>query len=248
MLSNYPKNHQNFATILSLIRLSEVDNSGNSLLDKLFEKWEKREPNAVGIKQYKHFKVTASAPKMMSTIITLATSRLAGFNIEEIADMTGTDDMELDRIGMPLDNERLKRINEESGKKIGNGKIAYFIITKPSDDTFNFIANMFYTQLFTMIDTNAKRMGGSLITPLEILLDEWAQLGEIPRFKEELAYTRGLNVGITIGLQSLSQLIARYKDSWQLVLDCCDSILFLGSTAKETLEYLVAILRKKNLV
>ena len=72
--------------------------------------------------------------------------------------------------------------------------------------------------------------------------------GEIPRFVEELAYLRGLNVGITIGLQSLSQLKKKYKDSWESVLDCCDSTLFLGGMSKETLEYLVALLRKENLV
>lgn len=72
--------------------------------------------------------------------------------------------------------------------------------------------------------------------------------GEIPRFVEELAYLRGLNVGITIGLQSLSQLKKKYKDSWESVLDCVDSILFLGSSAKESLEYMVSLLRQENMV
>ena len=72
--------------------------------------------------------------------------------------------------------------------------------------------------------------------------------GEIPRFVEELAYLRGLNVGITIGLQSLSQLKKKYKDSWESVLDCVDSILFLGSSAKESLEYMISLLRQENLV
>lgn len=131
-----------------------------------------------GVKQYKHFKVAASAPKMMSTIIMVATARLAAFNIKEISDLTNTDDMELDRIGMPINDNSplLQKINAESGKHIGNGKVAYFIITKPSDSTFNFLASIFYTQVFAMIDENAKRLGGSLVTPLEIYMDEWAQL------------------------------------------------------------------------
>lgn len=131
-----------------------------------------------GVKQYRHFKVAASAPKMMSTIIMVATARLAAFNIKEIADLTNTDDMELERIGMPLDDNSplLQQINSETGKHIGNGKVAYFIITKPSDSTFNFLASIFYTQVFAMIDENAKRLGGSLVTPLEIYMDEWAQL------------------------------------------------------------------------
>lgn len=177
-IRHYDKAHQNFTTILRLIRLSNPDSTGVYPLDKLFDNWAKEEPDAIGVKQYKHFKVAASAPKMMSTIIMVATARLAAFNIKEIADLTNTDDMELDRIGMPLDSNSslLQKINEDTGKHIGNGKIAYFIITKPSDSTFNFLASIFYTQVFAMIDENAKRLGGSLVTPLEIYMDEWAQL------------------------------------------------------------------------
>jgi type IV secretion system protein VirD4 len=247
-IRHYDKAHQNFTTVLNLIRLSNPDSTGVSNLDRLFDAWEKEEPEAIGIKQYKHFKVAASAPKMMSTIIMVATARLASFNIKEIANMTDTDTMELNRIGMPLDDNSplLKQINSESNKHIGNGKIAYFVITKPSNNTFNYLASIFYTQLFEIIDENAKLCGGSLATPVEIYMDEWAQLGEIPRFVEELAYLRGLNVGITVGLQSLSQLKQKYKDSWESVLDCCDSTLFLGGMSKETLEYLVALLGKKT--
>lgn len=178
IIRHYDKRHQNFTAVLKLIRLSNPDNTGVSELDKMFKDWESREPDAVGVKQYKHFKVAASAPKMMSTIIMVATARLAAFNIREIADLTNTDDMELERIGMPIDDNSplLKEINQSTGKKIKNGKIAYFIVTKPSDSTFNFLASIFYTQVFAMIDENAKRCGGSLPTPLEIYMDEWAQL------------------------------------------------------------------------
>lgn len=247
-LRHYDKAHQNFTTVLNLIRLSNPDSTGVSNLDRLFDNWTKDEPEAIGVKQYKHFKVAASAPKMMSTIIMVATARLASFNIKEIANMTETDTMELNRIGMPLDDNSplLKQINSESNKPIGNGKVAYFVITKPSNNTFNYLASIFYTQIFEIIDENAKLCGGSLATPLEIYMDEWSQLGEIPRFVEELAYLRGLNVGITVGLQSLSQLKQKYKDSWESVLDCCDSTLFLGGMSKETLEYLVALLGKKT--
>lgn len=108
----------------------------------------------------------------------------------------------------------------------------YLLLQNRVIGTFNFLASMFYTQVFAMIDENAKKCGGSLATSLEIYMDEWAQLGEIPRFIEELAYLRGLNVGITIGLQSLSQLKKRYKDNWESVLDCVDSTLFLRKFIK----------------
>lgn len=177
-LRHYDKKHQNFTTILNLIRLSNPDSNGVSNLDRLFDNWAKEEPEAIGVKQYKHFKVAASAPKMMSTIIMVATARLASFNIREIANMTDTDTMELNRIGMPLDDNSplLKQINSESNKHIVNGKIAYFIITKPSNSTFNYLASIFYTQVFEIIDENAKLCGGSLATPLEIYMDEWSQL------------------------------------------------------------------------
>lgn len=193
-IRHYEKRHQNFTTILKLIRLSNPDSTGVSPLDKLFDNWAKDEPDAIGVKQYKHFKVAASAPKMMSTIIMVATARLAAFNIKEIANLTDTDDMELDRIGMPTDDDSplLKQINETSGKHIGNGKIAYFIITKPSDSTFNFLASIFYTQVFAMIDENAKRLGGSLVTPLEIYMDEWAQL------RRNTSICRGIGLSKTV--------------------------------------------------
>lgn len=98
VLRHYDKRHQNFTTILNLIRQSNPNAAGVSELDNLFNDWEKKEPDAIGVKQYKHFKVAASAPKMMSTIIMTATARLAAFNIREVANLTDTDNMELDRI------------------------------------------------------------------------------------------------------------------------------------------------------
>lgn len=134
-IRHYDKAHQNFKTILRLIRLSNPDNTGISELDRLFSKWEETEPDSIGVKQYKHFKVAANSPKMMSTIIMTATARLAVFNIKEMSELTNTDDMELERIGMPLDDDSplLKEINNNSEKQIRNGKIAIFIVTKPSD-------------------------------------------------------------------------------------------------------------------
>lgn len=244
---------QNFTTVLELIRYAAPNSSGTSKLDELFEIFaNKYGLNHIAVKQYKHFKVSAESKKMMSTIIMLATSRLSCFNIKEVADLTDTDDMELDRIGMPIRPEDLEKVNAQSTKKSRNGRIAYFIITKPSDNTFNFIATLLYTQVFQIIDENAERCAKGLksslelATPLDMYLDEFAQLGEIPLFQEELAYVRGLNVGIVICLQSLSQLKKVYKDTWETMIDCCDTALFLGSNSKETLEYFVTLLGKKT--
>ena len=230
VIFNFPLEQRNFKTVLELIRLAEPDKNGSSTLTNMFKAWEQKDPDNIGVKQWNHFKVSASSPKMMSTIIMTASSRLAPFNISEVEKMTVDDTMELERIG---------KAGEE-------GRIAYFIITSPNDSSFNFLANIMYTQIFSMIDYNASLNNGSLATPCQIFCDEWAQLGVIPRYLENLAYVRGLNCGITTCLQSLSQLKKVYKENWETALDCSDFILFMGSGSKETLEYFCTMLGKKT--
>lgn len=231
VIFNYELKDRNFKTILELIRLGEPDKEGNSELRMMFDAWEQKDPDNIGIKQWKHFVVSAKSPKMMSTIIMTASARLAPFNLREIDQLTNDDTLEMDRIG----------------KKGKTGNIAIFVVTRPNDSTFNFIANIFYSQLFNIIDQNAKEYGGRLATPCNIYMDEWRQLGEIPRFLENWAYVRGLNCGITVIIQSLSQFKKIYKDEWETGLDCCDYFLFLGSSAKETLEYMRELLGKQTL-
>ena len=197
--------------------------------------------NNVGIKQWKHFKSGVASEKTMASIMLSAASRLAPFNIPQVANFINDDDMELQRLGVAEDTP------SAPGVESHGGRIIWFIVTKPSEQTFNFIANMFYTQCFQMIDIVAKKNKGSCPTPVDFYMDEWAQLGEIPRFVETLSYVRGLNCGITIGLQSLDQLKNVYKDSWQTAIDDCDFILYLGSTSKDTLEYFVTLLGEETI-
>lgn len=171
---------KNFGTILELIRKSAPDSHGRSELDGLFYDFERKYgAEHIAVKQYKHFKVSASSPKMMSTIIMTATARLGCFNIKALSDITSDDTMELDRIGMPIDDKKLAEVNSHSTRKSKHGKVAYFIITKPSANTFNFIGTLMYTQLFQQIDENALRCGGSLATPTDMYLDEFRQQGQI---------------------------------------------------------------------
>lgn len=238
---------QNFKTVMRLLRLATPDKTGRSLLDELFIRFEEEYGSEhIAVKQWKHFKVASASQKMTATIVMTATARLGCFNIKEIEDLVATDNMELERIGMPIDEKELQEINKKTPKKSKNGKVAYFIITKPSEPTFNFIAAIMYTQIFQIIDDNAEKCGGSLATPLDMYLDEFAQLGEIPNFLQEIAYVRGLNVGIVVCLQSLSQLKEHYEKNWETLLDCCDITLLLGSNSKETLEYFVTLLGKKT--
>lgn len=236
VIFNYPKEDRNFRTVLSLIREAQPDDKGNSALRQKFENWKLRDPNNIGVKQWEHFFISAKTPKTMSTILMTASSRLAPFNLREVDQMTYEDTMELDRIGMPLD--------AGDGK---HGKVAYFIISDPNNNAFNFLMNLMYSQIFSIIDQNAGDNGGRLATPVNVYMDEFKQQGKINRFLEFWAYCRGLDCGVTIILQSLAQLKELYKDGWETALDCCDYILFLGSRSKETLEYMSTMLGKQTL-
>ena len=241
VIFNYPMEKRNFRTILSLIREGAPDKDGNCELINKFDEWKKKDPDNIGIKQWEHFIVSARSPKMMSTIVMTASARLAPFNLREIDNLTCEDTMALDRIGKSLTSPL-----DEFGNRT-DGKIAYFIVTNPNDSAFNFLANLMYSQIFNMIDTNATENNGRLALPCNIYMDEFKQLGKIPHFLENWAYVRGLNCGITVILQSLSQFKELYKDGWETGLDCCDYILFLGSRSKETLEYMVSVLGKQTL-
>lgn len=228
MLFRLPENEHTFSTLLSLIRKATPDENDKCELDKLFAQWKVIEPNHVGVKQYDHFKTARG--KMLKTIVMTAVARLAPMNIEEMAYVTSCDELELDSLGMPGDQ----------------GKIAIFLITKPSDDAFNFLANLMYSQLFSLLDYNADKFNGYLPTNVDIFLDEFKQLGEIPRFAENLAYVRSFNVGFAIFLQSLSQIKEIYEKSWETILDCCDTILFLGSNSDSTLQYMEDMIGSKT--
>lgn len=222
----------NFQIILSYISKTKLDEDGNiTEIDNLVNKIREEEPDYIGINQWDLFKKSATTPKTLTTVTLEAVARLNSFNVKEVKNLTSDDDMELNRIGKGGDE----------------GKIAYFIITNPNDNTFNYLANMFYSQIFNIIDKNAKENDGSLAVPTDLYMDEWYQLGEIPRFLEILAYIRGLNCGVLIGVQSVGQLEGRYKDNWETVFDCCDHILFLGSKSKKTLDYMSAIMGKQTL-
>lgn len=238
---------KNIPEVLNLMRKAMPNESGISELDILFEDFaHKYGEEHIAVKQWLHFKAAQGAKKMIATIIMMATSRLACFNINEVKNLVLTDNIELDRLGMPIDEDELEEINKSNPKKSKNGKVAIFVIIKPSDPTFNFIASMMYTQIFQVIDENAVRCGGTLATPVDLYLDEFAQLGEIPNFKEELAYVRGLNVGIVISIQSLSQLKQFYKETWETIIDCCDTTILLGSNSETTLKYFETMLGKKT--
>ena len=232
ILYAFPESKHNFDTFLDLIGMLKFDKEANSSIDFLYEKINaKLGDRNIASNSWKQFKAFAKTEKTMSTIVGMAVTRFAALNVEEVSAMMREDEMDFDCLGAE---------GEE-------GKVAYFLVIDPLDNTFQFVTGMFYTQLFRMLDKNAKETPtGVLARCVDIYMDEWAQLGEVPMFLEVLAYVRGLNVGITLGLQSLSQMKKRYPEDWETIFDCVDYFLFLGSHSKFTLEYVSEMLDKKT--
>lgn len=215
-----PAYEQNIPMVMELVRAAEVkedDPDYESDLDILFKELKAKDPNHIAVLQYEHFKIAAG--KTAKSIIISVAARLGPYNIKAVANMSKSDALNLSTIG------------EE--------KTALFIIISPTNTTFNFIAAMMYTQLFAELDYIANwKHGGSLPIVVRFLLDEFANIGKIPNFEKILAYARSLGLGIVPIFQSISQLKEMYKDSWETIMDCCDSFLFLGGQGSGTLEYI----------
>lgn len=178
------------------------------------------------LKYYKDFK-KAAGDTAKSILISTAV-RLQAFNIPEVMDLTCCDNIHLEMIG--------------------DEKTAMYIIIPSSDDTFNFLAAMMYTQLFDVLYDRANfKHGGRLPFHVRCLLDEFANVGTIPRFEELLATMRSMEISANVIIQNLSQLKKMYKDSWENVLGNCDSLLFLGGQEPTTLEHVSKTLGKETI-
>lgn len=178
------------------------------------------------IKYYKDFK-KAAGDTAKSILISTAV-RLQAFNIPEVMSLTCCDTLHLE--------------------ELGDNKQALFIIIPSSDDTFNFLAAMLYTQMFDVLYDRANfKYGGRLLTHVRCLLDEYANIGTIPRFEELLATMRSMEISANVIIQNLSQLKKMYKDSWENVLGNCDSLLFLGGQEPTTLEHVSKMLGKETI-
>lgn len=226
------ENERNMNTVLSLIamlKIEEEEDNFDSDLDyfaRIFERQYGSEH--IGVQQYKEFREKASG-KTAKSIVISAVARLAPFRTMAVRKMFERDSLHLDMVG------------EE--------KTALFVIVPPTDDTFNFIAGMMYTQLFQELQYCAtqvhKHEGQKLPVPCRFILDEFANTCKIPNFIKILAYARSFGIGITPILQSLDQLKALFKDDWGVIVDNCGSLLFLGGiTHVDTLEYMSKLIGK----
>ena len=224
-----PKEEKNFATLLDMIDASEVredDETYMNPIDRLFEALEKKEPTHFAVKQYKKYKLAAG--KTAKSILISCGARLAPFDIQELRDLMKEDELELDTLG--------------------DRRTALFVIISDTDDTFNFVVSIMYSQLFNLLCDKADDVyGGRLPIHVRCLLDEFANIGLIPKFEKLIATIRSREISASIILQAQSQLKAIYKDNADTIVGNCDSTLFLGGKEKTTLKELSETLGKETI-
>ena len=224
-----PAEEMNFTTLLELINASEAredDEEYQSPVDLLFADLEERSPDHFAVKQYKKYKLAAG--KTAKSILISCGARLAPFDIEELRELMSYDELELDTLG--------------------DRKTALFLIMSDTDDTFNFVIAMLQSQLFNLLcDKADDEYNGKLPVHVRFLLDEFANIGQIPKFEKLIATIRSREISASIILQSKSQLKAIYKDNADTIEGNCDTTLFLGGKEKTTLKEIAEILGKETI-
>jgi len=223
------REEQNFSTLIDMINESETredDEKYKNPIDLVFEELAKDEPDHFAVKQYQKYKLAAG--KTAKSILISCGARLAPFDISELRELTEYDEMELD--------------------KIGERKTVLFMIMSDTDSTFNFILAMMQSQMFNLLCESADDIhGGALPVHVRFILDEFANVGQIPNFEKLIATIRSREISAAIILQSKSQLKAMYKDNADTVEGNCDSLVFLGGKEKTTLKELSEILGKETI-
>ena len=224
-----PDEEKNFSTLLELINASEAredDEEFKNAVDLLFEELEAENPNHFAVRQYKKYKLAAG--KTAKSILISCGARLAPFDIQELRELMSYDEMELDMLG--------------------DRKTAMFVIISDTDDTFNFVVAIMYTQLFNLLcDKADDEHGGRLPYHVRLLLDEFANIGQIPKFDKLIATIRSREISASIILQSQSQLKSIYKDAAETIIGNCDTTLFLGGKESSTLKEISETLGKETI-
>ena len=224
-----PEEEQNFATLLEFLNASEAredDEEFKNAVDLLFEELEADDPEHFAVRQYKKYKLAAG--KTAKSILISCGARLAPFDIQELRDIMAYDEMELGELG-----ER---------------RTAMFVIISDTDDTFNFVVAIMYTQLFNLLcDKADDEHQGRLPYHVRLLLDEFANIGQIPKFDKLIATIRSREISASIILQSQSQLKTIYRDAAETILGNCDTMLFLGGKEGSTLKEISETLGKETI-
>lgn len=231
MMQYYPKEERNFETLIGMLAdstTSENDENYKNGIDLMFEALEEEHPGCFAVNQYKQYKLAAG--KTAKSILISCGARLAPFAIREVLEITSYDEMQLDTIG--------------------DRKTALFIIISDTDATFNFLVAMMYSQMFNLLCTKADNNpdgSGRLKHHVRCILDEFANIGQIPDFEKLIATIRSREISASIILQSQSQLKAIYKDNADTIIGNCDTTLFLGGKEKSTLKEISESLDKATI-
>ena len=224
-----PEENQNFASLIDMIGSMEVredDEYFQNTVDLMFEELARDKPTHFAVRQYQKFKLAAG--KTLKSILVSCGARLAPFDIAELRDLTAYDEMELDTLGDQI--------------------TALFIIISDTDDTFNFLVSMCYTQLFNLLCDKADDVyGGRLPVHVRCLLDECANIGQIPKLEKLMATIRSREISACLVLQAQSQLKALYKENADTITGNCDSMIFLGGKEKGTLKEIEEMLGKETI-
>ena len=224
-----PENEKNLNTLIEMINASATrddDESYKNPIDRLFDELEAENPEHFAVRQYKKYKLAAG--KTAKSILISCGARLAPFDIRELRELTEYDELELDTLG--------------------DEKTALFVIISDTDDTFNFIVAIMYTQLFNLLcDKADDKHGGRLPVHVRCILDEFSNIGQIPKFEKLIATIRSREISACVILQAQSQLKAIYKDNADTIVGNCDTTLFLGGKEKTTLKELSEILGKETI-
>ena len=224
-----PVEEQNFATLIEMINTMEVredDEDFKNPVDLMFEELAKREPHHFAVRQYAKYRLAAG--KTAKSILISCGARLAPFDIKELRDLMAYDEMELDTIG--------------------DRKTALFLIMSDTDSTFNFVIAILQSQLTNLLCDKADDVyGGRLPVHVRFILDEFANIGQIPQFDKLIATIRSREISASIILQSQSQLKAIYRDNADTIVGNCDTMLFLGGKEKTTLKEISEILGKETI-
>ena len=224
-----PVEEQNFATLIEFINAMEVredDEEFQNPVDIMFENLEKKNPKHFAVRQYKKYKLAAG--KTAKSILISCGARLAVFDIQELRELTAYDELELDTLG--------------------DRKTALFLIMSDTDSTFNFLISMAYTQLFNLLCEKADDVyGGRLPIHVRCLIDEMANIGQIPNLEKLIATIRSREISACLVLQARSQLKSIYKDNADTIIGNCDSQIFLGGSEPTTLKELTEALGKETI-
>jgi type IV secretion system protein VirD4 len=224
-----PEEEQNFSTLVEFINSMEVredDEEFKNSVDLMFDELEEKSPDHFAVRQYKKFKL--SAGKTAKSILVSCGARLAPFDIAELREVTAYDELELDTLG--------------------DRKTALFLIMSDTDDSFNFLISMAYTQLFNLLCEKADDVyGGRLPVHVRCLIDECANIGQIPKLEKLMATIRSREISACLVLQAQSQLKALYKDNADTIIGNCDCSLFLGGKEPTTLKELSTALGKETI-